>query len=775
MDLTKNKHWELQNGQVFETTEIFSKIMAQEIDTNELCRTQQGSWQPLSNVFLTIGKYGVLRELGSGAFGKVYLGVEVNKRQRHERLVAIKKPAESVLRQYAQEEGKHGSEGEMWARIQIGQVFSNEALLTARLAICPYVVKVIDHSVAEPYIALEFCNQGTLAQRITKPYNIGDIYKWGRQIASGLQAAHSLQPDVLIHRDLKPQNILLHNNEIKISDFGTSQMTYMAESLRSLKGGYTPKYAAPEAINGQAYTATDIWSFAVIMYVIICREYPFVAENITQLMMKITCQDPEPIEKCSKFPVDSSVYSLLKRCLDKEVQQRPTAEECVAVFNALSFQDHQQHVADIFHDKTAVKIETSLPAAATIVDVSREEVETSPPIETAATVTASHNPQSEAHFSKPSHLENRLAQQASTIQTIAKANSPSHNVETKSTTAKRVQKKRTPAKSAKSKSKPKSKSIVFIVVGIIVVVAIAISQQRAIKRFIYKQIIYSKTSTNKTSLPTKPKNNSETQKTVKKSVKKPVERPVEKPENTNKPIRVPKDIPGFVFTNAVTYKLGNVRNSVREYRHVDTGIDFVLIPTTGTSLAPFMIGKYEVTQQQWQKVTGKNPSQFNQQLYAKGDLHPVENVSWREANTFCQKFGFDLPSGEQWEYACRSRVKTYYYWGSNKFIPAYVVCADYWQAILQQHGKDFRKVDWVKEGTVTRPVGSTPHNLFGLHDMLGNVFEWCLGQGSQIGTRMVRGGSWMSSLQQCNHFYVYYFLEFEAKNEVGFRPVKNFR
>ncbi|BBM84163.1 protein kinase domain-containing protein [Candidatus Uabimicrobium amorphum] len=746
MDLTKHKHWQLQNGQVLATTEIFSKIIAQEIDKNELCRTQQGAWQPLGNVFSTIGKYGILRELGSGAFGKVYLGIEVDKRQRHERLVAIKKPAESVLRQYAQEEGKSDREGEMWARMQIGQVFSNEALLTARLAICPHVVKVIDHSVTEPYIALEFCNEGTLAQRMAKSYTIKDIYHWGRQIACGLQAAHSLQPDALIHRDLKPQNILLHNGEIKISDFGTSQMTYMAESLRSLKGGYTPKYAAPEAINGQAYTATDIWSFAVIMFVVICHEYPFAGENITQLMMKITCQDPKPIAKCSKFPLDNSVYDLLNRCFEKDVQQRPTAEECVAVFSAIPLENKQQEtIVDISREKTVAKTATSLPQNS----------------------TTSHD--DKPHFAESNRLQNRLAQQANSIQTIAAANK-SRNARTKSRKAK--------AKRSTTQTPPKkSKCLLFAVIGVMVVGAVVISQRKAIKRFIYKQPMRTKITTNKTSA-TNPVKNKPRQKTVPRKIQKPVTKEKARvlPKEKSKKIIISKDIDGFVFTGRITYELGNVRNTVREYKHLETGIEFVLLPTTGIDLSPFMIGKYEVTQQQWRKSMGKNPSQFNKNVYAKGDLHPVENVSWRDAQRFCQKYGFDLPSGKQWEYACRSRVKAYYYWGNNTFIPSYVVCADYWQLVLQKRGKNFRdtNVNWVTEGTVTQPVGSTPRNLFGLHDMLGNVFEWCLGQGTKPDSRMVRGGSWMSPRMQCNHAYVYYFSSFATKNEVGFRAVKNF-
>jgi formylglycine-generating enzyme required for sulfatase activity len=189
----------------------------------------------------------------------------------------------------------------------------------------------------------------------------------------------------------------------------------------------------------------------------------------------------------------------------------------------------------------------------------------------------------------------------------------------------------------------------------------------------------------------------------------------------------------------------------------------------------YYLGVTEVTQGQYEKVMGANPSYF------KGDAvggdssnHPVEQVSWEDAVEFCKKLSelpeekkagrvYRLPTEAEWEYACRAGSKTAYSFGAD----------------LKSLG-DYAWFD-KNSNNQTHPVGEKKANAWGLYDMHGNVWEWCSNwyddeypkgadsdpSGPTKGSRRVcRGGSWLSvaeifrSARRSRYLPVYRFSDY---------------
>jgi serine/threonine protein kinase/DNA polymerase III delta prime subunit len=200
-----------------------------------------------------IGNYRILRELGAGGFATVYLAEHIY----IEKLAAIK------MLHVAMEPQSH-------------QKFQKEARINARLE-HPHIVRVLDFGFYEqmPYLVMEYAPMGTL--RTLYPMGtcvpLQQIVYYVRQIAQALDYAHQQQ---VIHRDVKPENLLLNTkNEIILSDFGIAVLQQAQASLSAQKIVGTPLYMAPEQFQGNPQAASDQYALGVIVYEWLCGEPPF--------------------------------------------------------------------------------------------------------------------------------------------------------------------------------------------------------------------------------------------------------------------------------------------------------------------------------------------------------------------------------------------------------------------------------------------------------------------------------------------------------------------
>ena len=246
------------------------------------------------------------------------------------------------------------------------------------------------------------------------------------------------------------------------------------------------------------------------------------------------------------------------------------------------------------------------------------------------------------------------------------------------------------------------------------------------------------------------------------------------------PAGAPVEVAGFSY-------VGRNAQGKHEFRHDKTGLVFVYLeggtfqqgspanepgrgddegPARTVTLAPFLIAKHEVTQEVWERFMRDNPSGFT------GDPRlPVETVSWDDAVRFGEVTGLAavgsgqlaLPTEAQWEFACRA--------GTSGPYPGKL--------------DEFAWYD-ANSGRRTHPIGTKQPNAFGLHDLHGNVWEWCrdyyseryspgpvtdpLGPSNGSG-RVYRGGSWGSAASGCRSAYRFWFVPAASFNLLGFRPV----
>ncbi|WP_088243450.1 caspase, EACC1-associated type [Calothrix rhizosoleniae] len=210
------------------------------------------------------------------------------------------------------------------------------------------------------------------------------------------------------------------------------------------------------------------------------------------------------------------------------------------------------------------------------------------------------------------------------------------------------------------------------------------------------------------------------------------------------------------------------------------------------TIQPFFMGKYPVTQEQYEAIMGKNPSRFQGAKRAK---RPVECVTWHNAVEFCAKISKDtgksyrLPSEAEWEYACRAGTTTPFHFGET-------ITTD----LANYNGnKTYGSAPKGQYRQQTTDVGSFPANAFGLYDMHGNVLEWCqdnwhgnyngapingdawvVGDNDNQSKRTLRGGSWNRTPVSCrsacrygnNPFYSYSYIGLRVVCVVGQRDLK---
>ncbi len=189
----------------------------------------------------------------------------------------------------------------------------------------------------------------------------------------------------------------------------------------------------------------------------------------------------------------------------------------------------------------------------------------------------------------------------------------------------------------------------------------------------------------------------------------------------------------FVLLPAGTFWMGD-QSSDPHGQNYDPHAEPREGPIHVVSLDAFFLSKYEMTQGQWLHVTGRNPSvyvadNFNVEWNAQGKgwsaLHPVEQVSWIDCNRRMNELGLSLPTEAQWEYGCRAGTASVYWSGDAPETLQDV--GNVQDAFGGLHGgrKGVPFETWNDGNTIHAEVGSYRANPFGLHDVHGNVEEWC--------------------------------------------------
>ncbi len=285
-----------------------------------------------------LGPYAIASRLGAGGMGEVYLANDT----RLDRAVAIKiLPAEFA------------------ADAQFRLRFEREARTISQLN-HPHICLLFDvgHDAGHDYLVMELVEGETLADRVAKgPMPADEILKYGIQIAEALDAAHR---QGVVHRDLKPGNIMLTKSGVKLLDFGLAKSAFTAVAPTAGTAFATAakpltqegtivgtfQYMAPEQLEGaEADPRTDIFAFGAVLYEMATGHRAFEGKTRTSLIAAIVSSQPTPISKLEPL-TPPALEHVIERCLEKEPDARwQTARDIAEELKWISAKGSQIGVA----------------------------------------------------------------------------------------------------------------------------------------------------------------------------------------------------------------------------------------------------------------------------------------------------------------------------------------------------------------------------------------------------------------------------------------------
>ncbi|MDQ3283403.1 MAG: protein kinase, partial [Acidobacteriota bacterium] len=289
----------------------------------------------------SVGRYQIVSRLGAGGMGEVYLAHD----PLLERQVAVKLlPAETAQR-------------DEWRQRML-----REARAAARLD-HPNVCSIYEAGVEDGaiYLVMQYLDGTTVHDRWQDgAVHVDEIINIARGVASALHEAHRLG---IVHRDVKPQNVMLTSKGVKVLDFGLARHTGAAETDQITQTGVvsgTTPYMSPEQLRGETLDGrSDIFSFGVMLYQLLAGRRPFDRGSVVETIAALLHAAPPPLPSRGSRAV--ALERLILRMLEKQAAARPDAAEVLRQVDAIA---HMPHEAEqIATTQIAVQPRPAAPAS----------------------------------------------------------------------------------------------------------------------------------------------------------------------------------------------------------------------------------------------------------------------------------------------------------------------------------------------------------------------------------------------------------------------------
>lgn len=566
----------------------------------------------------------------------------------------------------------------------------------------PNVISVIEANIFENYVYIvsDFAEGGSLESWIKenggKTNSVEEAVKITRQILHGLEGMHRAG---FVHRDLKPANILIKKGVVYLADFGLSRAMTSNSQATSAVG--TIGFMPPEAFSKKPTVSihTDIWATGVILQKLLTGEMPFPQDEIPSLITSILMGEPEPLPES----VPKEFHTIIKKALQKKREDRfQWARE---MNDALRDALVPKSIQEVQNPKPNLERTVKLEIGATQPNPEpTKEAETKqneqtlklPENKSQLTIAGQIQPQ-------PAHI-NKLRREVVKIPSTT----PIRNLPAKNNAGFGLNKKIGLGAAA------------LVLVGVIAVVGynwngLSLMGIGNSNKTLENNAVKKNLTATPSNLPNAFKN-----------------------QIGMEFVKIP---PGKFLMGSPEDEWQRDKNESPQHEVI---IDY-----------EFYLGKYEVTQEEYQKVTGTNPSNFKDCPRC-----PVELISWNDAKDFIAKlngqndgYEYRLPSEAEWEYAARGGTTTLVGVGDGTDLSSAQANFD--------GNHPLRNAPKGKYLQRTNIVGSYQPNAFGLYDMHGNVWEWCEDiyqntyeglsvdgspneKPNELNLRVVRGGGWVN-------------------------------